>query len=349
MIDRQRWVGDGFAELDDRIDYFIKFAPTQNFGDYLPELFCKELLAYPRIDADMFRLVGSVIDERWVRRDLSRTNGHVAGLIAYWCCGARSAAGLTQQTRAHCRFFGIRGPLSRDALDLPADTVMGDPGLLAPLLHRPTPHPRTSGKAICIPHIQDGRSRDALLALSGADCLVHPEIAASEAALRDLLDQIASADFVLSASLHGAIVAAAYGRPFCFWDNGHLDVPFKWSDFARSIGIDAVFAANMTDARSIWAAFAPHIVIPPLAPILEVAPFTPQPHALLRALAHDSHDATLAAAADTVAIAAARRRSETCADQHGSSDLRRARKTLSYDLQRRVGVGLRSAKRRIFL
>lgn len=347
MTDTQRWVGDGFVELDERIDYFIKFDREQNFGDYLPEIFCKELLAYPRIDADLFRLVGSVIDERWVRQDLSRTNGHIAGLIAYWCCGARGPTGLTPQTQSHCRFFGIRGPLSRDALGLPSDTVMGDPGLLAPLFHQPKPHPRTSGKVICIPHIQDTRPSADLLAMAGAETLVHPRIDASEAALGDLLDQIASADFVLSASLHGAIIACAYGRPFCFWDNGHLDVPFKWSDFAQSIGLEAVFAPDVAAARAVWADMAPRITIPPLAPILEVAPFTPQPHALLRALAHDSGDATLAAAATILAGASDRRRSETIADQQASAGLRLARKGLDYDLRRRAGTGARALKRRL--
>src|SRR5580704_18169510 len=51
----------GFREHDPRINYFVKGAPTQNFGDYLPQILAKEFMLHPRVDADIYRLVGSVI------------------------------------------------------------------------------------------------------------------------------------------------------------------------------------------------------------------------------------------------------------------------------------------------
>jgi hypothetical protein len=344
-----RSVGTGFDELDERIDYFIKFAPRQNFGDYLPEIICKELLGYPRIDADMFRLVGSVIDERWIRRDLGRHNGHVAGLIAFWCCGARGPAALSPAIAAHCRFFGVRGPLTRDALELPRDTVMGDPGLLAPLFHQPSRHAATAGKAIAIPHIHDGRPQDRLLALSGAEVLVHPEVEASERAMRDILDRIASADFVLTASLHGAIIAAAYRRPFAFWDNGHLDVAFKWSDFAGSVGIEARFAANLDEGRRLHAEQALLIRLPRLTPILDICPFQPKPAALLRALAHDGagNAETLLAAAAIIDEAALPSEAMLAAIQRDSAANRRSRTHLARLAKGAAGRGARKLKQRL--
>lgn len=344
-----RSVGEGFKELDERIDYFIKFAPRQNFGDYLPEIICKELLGYPRIDADMFRLVGSVIDERWIRRDLGRCNGHVAGLIAFWCCGARGPAPLSPEVAARCRFFGVRGPLTRDVLRLPRDTVMGDPGLLAPLFHRPSRHAETAGKAIAIPHIHDSRPPEHLLALSGAEVLVHPEVAASERAMRDILDRIASADFVLTASLHGAIIAAAYRRPFAFWDNGHLDVAFKWDDFAGSIGIEARFAAGLDEGRRLHAGQAALIRLPSLTPILDICPFQPKPAALLRALAHDGADDADALLAAAAIIERAALPSEAMLPglQQDSADNRRSRTRLARLTKGAAGRGARALKRRL--
>jgi hypothetical protein len=108
------------------------------------------------------------------------------------------------------------------------------------------------GRTICIPHIHEPKPHDELLRLSGAELILSPEIDASEDALRDLLDKIASAEFVLTGSLHGAIIACAYKRPFAFWDSGHVDVPFKWEDFARSVNIPAIFAKiSRRGARSI--------------------------------------------------------------------------------------------------
>lgn len=340
-------VGAGFYDIDERIIYFIKNAPVQNFGDYLPEIFSKDLLGHPRVDADLFRLVGSVIDDRWVRQDLRKVNGHVSGLIAFWGCGKRDATPLSPEIQSHCLFFGARGTLTRDALGLPADTVLGDPGILAPLFHAPTVHPQTNGRTICIPHIHDTRSQEELLALSGADVLVHPEIEASESAMRDILDRIASADFVLSASLHGAIIACAYGRPFAFWDNGHLDVPFKWDDFASSIAVPARFAKSLADGQKLHSELVPLIKVPPLAPILENCPFTPQPAALLRALAYDQPaeaDVLLKAAAIVEKITTGR--VETEYQLYDASRQNRSHRSATPRLAKKwLGLSARTTKR----
>lgn len=345
-----RSVGDGFRELDERIDYFIKFNPVQNFGDYLPELICKEFFTYPRIDADVFRLIGSVIDDRWARKDLRRVNGHLSGLIAYWCCGARDARGLSDEVAAHCRFFGVRGPLTRDVLGLPADTVLGDPGLLAPLFHTPRSGAATAGKVVCIPHIQDPKSPDELKLMSGCDMLIHPEIPASEEALRTILDQIAAADFVLTASLHGAIIACAYGRPFAFWDNGHIDVPFKWEDFAGSVGLPLNFVRTQAEGRQFYEEVARHrLVIPPLTPILESAPFVVRPSATLKALAHDGEgdDDAFAAAIAVLDRLPSASLDEVHNQQRDSAVIRSVRGRGSKQLQTLAWRALWNGKRRI--
>lgn len=277
-----------FGQHDDRIRYFVQGAPEQNFGDYLPELLAQVFLLQPRVDADAYRLIGSVIEPEWIRRDLRRTTGTERGCVAFWGCGKRDATPLPAHVQARCRFFGVRGPRTRDALGLPADTVLGDPGLLAPLMHTPAPAPETAGRSVCIPHIADTKSDTELLALSGAEQVLRPSVRADEASLRRMLDRIAAAGFVLTASLHGAIVACAYGRPFAFWDNGHVDVVFKWQDFAASIGVPCLFATDLAQGRVTYAqALAPRLVLPRLAPILDVCPFAVRPAALLRALQHD--------------------------------------------------------------
>lgn len=344
-------VGPGFFEIDERIHYLIKHDTVQNFGDYLPEILAKELLGYPRIDADEFRLIGSVIDDRWIRRDLRRINGHQDGLIAFWGCGKRGPGPLHDKLRRHARFFGVRGPLTRDALGLPADTVLGDPGLLAPIFHPPNRHDATAGRTICVPHIQDPRAPDELLASAGTDLLVHPRIASSEAALRDILDRIASADFVLSASLHGAIIACAYGRPFAFWGNGHLDIPFKWDDFAGSVGISSRFAANLAEGRAIYREQQASIRVPPLAPMLRDCPFTALPSAILRALAHDAGGAEgelLGAAAAAITAAGMDQIADRQALAVASTRQRQRRTFAPFYVQRRAGRFVLAIKRKVF-
>lgn len=281
-----------------RLHYWLRGASHQNFGDYLAQFFLNTLLEYPKIEADVFQFVGSVMDMPSIERDLRRVNGAFEGYAAYWCCGARSAEPLPARFFDHALVFGVRGPLSRAALGLSDATVMGDPGFLLPLLHKARRDARTRGRTICIPHILDARGEAELLAASGADLLVSPSIRGDDAHLRLLLDEIASADFVLTASLHGAVVAIAYGVPFAFWDNGHLDVPFKWNDLAASIGIDAHFARDVAGGRRDHAErFLPHYRPLKLAPLLAVCPFTINPAVMLRAMVADGLVTTEAAQA----------------------------------------------------
>jgi hypothetical protein len=175
----------------------VKGAPTQNFGDYLPEILAKEFMLHPRIEADIYRLIGSIIDTTWVLRDLRHTIGVQSGHVAFWCCGMRTNGPLDPKVQAMCSFFGVRGPLTRDLLKLS----------------------EYENRSVCIPHIHDTKPHAELLKISGADLVLRPEISATEQELRRMLDKIASASFVLTGALHAAIIACAYGRPFAFWDN----------------------------------------------------------------------------------------------------------------------------------
>lgn len=338
----------GFAGHDERIRYFVNGAPRQNFGDYLPELIAKELLLQPRVDADAYRLIGSVIHDEWIRRDLRRSVGVEDGIVAFWGCGMREAQSLPTRTMRLCRFHGVRGPLTRELLGLPEDTVIGDPGLLAPLLHTPSCDAATAGRTLCLPHVQDARDAEALRGLAGADAIVRPEIAASEAALRAVLDRIADARFVLTASLHGAIVACAYGTPFAFWDNGHLDVPFKWQDFAASVGVPCEFARDVAAGQALYrSVLAPRLRRPPLAPLLDVCPFAVRPAALVRALVIDGTLAADAGVADVQAALTALASAQPAALQRLLADAaarRAARARLSFALRADAGGAVEALK-----
>jgi hypothetical protein len=290
---------------DPRIQHWLKGQPRQNFGDYLSELMAVRMLRYPKVEADAYHLIGSVIDDSYVRRELLQLTGTESGTIAYWGCGVRSEEGLSPSFRKSALLFGVRGPISRTALKLPEDTVLGDPALLLPLIHRPDPAVDTAGRSICIPHMLDDRDDAELLALGGADMVVRPIVDGDFGSLHHLLDRIIAADFVLTASLHGAIVAFAFGRPFALWENGHLDLPLKWRDFALSVGFEATFQGSLREGRDAYAEFAPGLKPLPLVPLLEVCPFAVRHSVLLRAFVADGHISAEAAAAAIDLLAAA--------------------------------------------
>lgn len=272
--------------LDSRIFHLYDPSPVQNFGDFLPRFMARAMMLQPRVQCDAYLLVGSLLSDDNVTRILRSRAGTMNGRLAVWGCGARSEDSLSPELAERCAFFAVRGPRTRDALNLPSNTPLGDPGFLAPLFH--TPPRMGGGGTLCIPHFGDGRGDAELLEMSGADKCVRPVVEANDVALASLLNQIAAADFVLSNSMHGAIIACAYGRPFAFWDNGHLDVPFKWLDLSESISIPLAFQTDVASGRAHY----DDVIKPSLKPIgnldlLLASPFAARPSVLLRAAVLD--------------------------------------------------------------
>ena len=269
-----------------RVKYWLQGEARQNLGDSIAELFVNRLNLGFRVSAGAYRLLGSCIDGWQIGKDLADLGE--GDRVAYWGCGMREDRAIDPALLSRCLILGVRGPMTRSLLGLPDDTVMGDPALILPLLHRPAAQTEATGRSICIPHFNDTRDDGELLSLAGTELILRPVIEQGLDALLDAIDRIATARFVLSASLHGAIIAAAYGRPFAFWDNGHLDLPLKWRDFAASVGVSCAFVLNAADAAAAYGALIrPRIKLPKLSPILTVCPLNVPPSLMLRALVWD--------------------------------------------------------------
>ena len=270
--------------------WWLKGEECQNFGDFLTEMLWANLADEMRVSGDAYRLIGSAIADGIIFEDLNRLGKWEDGRIVFWCCGSRDENPLSPDSLARSVFCGVRGPLTRDALRLPAATPIGDPALILPLLHTLERNVKTVGKAVCAPHFLDKNSDQHLLERTGADVIVRPAIANSPQALTQILDELASAEFVLAGSLHAAIVACAYGVPFCYFDDGNVDIPFKWRDFSASVNIGTFFVDNVADGKKIYeAAIRPRLhALLSSFPILAVAPFRVHPEILLKAALHDA-------------------------------------------------------------
>jgi len=272
--------------VPDRLAYWLKGDRTQNFGDYLGEFILKSLfVAFD--EGPKLHLSGSVIDDGMIPLvddpiDPSQPR------VSFWGCGIRTRGGLLRANRAHIEFFAVRGPVSASDLRLGNSVPFGDPGLLLPALYKPRVATQFRGKAVCIPHINDERSDEDLLSLAAGDVILRSSILDNHDAFLAFIDSVASAGFVLSASLHGAVVAAAYGRPFAFWDNGHLDLPTKWEDFASYANFETHGIRTISDAITYYESkIAPTLAIPSLWPLLANAPCQIKPTALLKVLQYE--------------------------------------------------------------
>lgn len=130
----------------------------------------------------------------------------------------------------------LRGPLTWarvKAAGIKCPTVYGDPALLLPRLYQPKPLPRV--KLGIVPHFLD-------------QAKVHefygdnPDVRIVDllGPIEDVIDGIAACDKVLSSSLHGLVVAAAYGVPFGWAKFGDTLAGdgIKFRDFYLSVGLE---------------------------------------------------------------------------------------------------------------
>ncbi|SCW92342.1 glycosyltransferase [Ancylobacter rudongensis] len=248
--------------------YWLKGEDTQNFGDFLSEYLVSRLFFGYRADVSGVHIIGSVMDDMFV--PLRAQSGHP---VVFWGCGIREAGGLSREKWPAVEIQAVRGPLSASELELGAFAPQGDPAFLLPALYRPQKLDWLAGKSICVPHFHDKRDDRTLLAASGCDVVVRPNIENNEKALTDVIDAIFSADFVLGSAMHACLVAAAYRRPFAYWRADTIDLPFKWQDISQSLNIPCEFVAGIDEARRHYdTVIAPSIRLPSLLPSLLRAP-----------------------------------------------------------------------------
>lgn len=206
-----------------------------NFGDEMSPLVFRSLgydVTWAPLDSAEVTGIGSVLDlYTWARKPTSSV---------VWGSGLRTVP--TPETRDAVlrsvgRFIAVRGPKTRDALGLPLNTTLGDPGLLAPALVDGFTLRRGS-RAVVVPHYRvwaNPQSRGHLKALAAQGCEV---VMPNEHPIK-VVRAIGSAAIVYTSSLHGLIVADALGVPAVllrFSGPQHSGEPeFKYADYFESV------------------------------------------------------------------------------------------------------------------
>jgi pyruvyltransferase len=144
-----------------------------------------------------------------------------------WGSGLRhpilSPHGISLDVRA------VRGPLTRDALvhaGHACPEIYGDPAILLPRFYQP--QPKVERAFLVVPHFMREK---ALLS-------EHPGNAVSTLTSdwRGFVDAIAGARLVISGSLHGVILAEAYGVPAILLADAMDRDHFKYDDYYRGTG-----------------------------------------------------------------------------------------------------------------
>jgi len=226
------------------LKYGFQGSRQANLGDFLASYLHDRLFEQPRIDLTRSHVyvIGSVIDDAFIRDALNHRKR-----IHFWSCGLRSREVGELVKHRDVTIHGVRGPRSASALG-DDSLFVGDAALLLPYVYKPKLDPDFAGKVVLVPHIQ-AMHADYDASQIGHDRLLSPAIDPSFDAVESWIDQLCSAEFILTNSLHGAIVSYAYGRPFAFFAMDSIDCPFKWEDFAASIGVSPAFVQTIDQGR----------------------------------------------------------------------------------------------------
>lgn len=231
-------------------------------------------------------VIGSLLDDA----DLDR----IAGPIDVWGCGWRGGT-VSDRNLERVTFHGVRGPLTARALGLSGTVPQSDPGFLMPRI-LPPPAVR-HGRRLVIPHCLRVRTQRPAqrLAATGADGILSPWVARRQARLTSASLQqaarrlvsaavwprgvessvraLAGAHFVLTGSLHGAILCQAYGTPWAAYEDDGIDAPAKWQDLAALLDIDIALVRTVGAGEAWWDRTGQWARPPELEPFLAAFPY----------------------------------------------------------------------------
>lgn len=210
--------------------YFMK-KQRENYGDLLGKYLVEKISGRP---------VRFVNPRKWHLQDyfepIYATAGSILAHVNKHCVVWGSGVIVQDQPVKPAKFLAVRGPKTRNCLLKQGHSVpevYGDPGLLLPLYYSPNIDKKyTIG---IIPHYNDYQSVVAEYASEARLCII--DLMTND--IESTTDEILACEYIVSSSLHGIIIAHAYGIP-AVW-TPFSDRPFgdgiKFQDYFASVNL----------------------------------------------------------------------------------------------------------------
>lgn len=195
----------------------------RNFGDELNNWLLPKIFPnfFDTDDAVLFLGIGSILYDSFPTSSVKIVFGSGYG-------GYTPAPIIDESWRIYC----VRGPKTASACRIPSDLVVGD---AATLVARYKPTPRAEKiKIAFMPHvdsIERGNWRR-VCKLAGMH-MIDPR-----APVKQILEEIASTELLLSEAMHGVIVADSFRVPWIAIEPIDRAHKVKWQDWSLSVGID---------------------------------------------------------------------------------------------------------------
>lgn len=183
---------------------------------------------------------GEVTRDTWVKKKkffLSIGSGVLSSYqdATFWGTGVQRkypAFRLLFHTRLFRKldFRAVRGPMTREyvmKLGHKCPEIYGDPAILMPLIYRPEEN-KTHEYAIIPQYFTEAKVREEypneyIISMNTND-------------YKDVINQIVSCKKIITSSLHGIILAEAYGVPAVWYRGLMKPVDFKYLDYYSSTG-----------------------------------------------------------------------------------------------------------------
>jgi coenzyme F420-reducing hydrogenase beta subunit len=261
--------------------YWREERKTINLGDYITEVLLKEL-GYKSVkyhDANMLNILGKfsfclLVVGSELHKDM--LDYLKTPQLYIWGQGKGHGEYFDIKREPYenkLKIFAVRGPHTITQLKLNENTPTGDPALLMPIFFKIERDP-SQYKITYIPHHSNRKGWDKKLKQLGAERYV--DIMCSRRQFWSRVREIVSSKFVLTNSLHAAILSQAYGVPWalCLAENDELNFPDKWVDFFEYLGLapQANSVLNYTEGIKWWENTGTKARIRDLKPLLDSFP-----------------------------------------------------------------------------
>lgn len=240
---------------------------NHNFGDILNPLFIHTLTGKKVIwvDPNLYKyknyiVIGSILD---------RVNTH----SIVW--GAGFISKDSECSGRPARVCAVRGPLTRQKLlerGIKCPEIYGDPALLLPKIY--VPKTEKKYKIGIVAHYID-RDNPWLKQINTSDVLI---LDIQSENPYDFIDQIYSCEKIVSSSLHGIIVADAYGIPSLWLEFSDKVVGkgFKFLDYflsVKRIDSEPIVITQSTTVEDLFDSFIEYEIDIDLSRLIEACPF----------------------------------------------------------------------------
>lgn len=218
----------------------------KNFGDelskYLVQKISGKKVVYVRKNASNKLLsIGSIIDRESAYSDSDIWGSgclqqNAMTKVKYFPIGRYLKQLFSRKSRIHA----VRGPLSRKCLidaGFSVPEVYGDPAILTPMYYQPR-SPSGNDIGVILHQTHETPESEQILRSMGLRLIsIYRE---GDTEIEQFIDEVASCRKVFSTSLHGVIIAQAYGVPAQWLRIAnqpiHADEEFKFNDYFLGSG-----------------------------------------------------------------------------------------------------------------